>query len=334
MTDSRQLSVDEAPVMADAQPRAHATRTVRARRRPNGMQQALTSKQQLATTIKSVRDLLRKDAGLSGDTDRLPQLTWLLFLKAFDDFEYARAEEQGDAYAPIIAPPYRWRDWADVLDKTQRLTGDELLEFVNARLIPHLSEIAGAGEHDIRTMVGTIFQGTYNRIRSGYILREVVDKLSTINFNASEDIHTVSVFYETMLREMRNAAGDAGEFYTPRPVVRFIVDRLAPKLGERVLDPACGTCGFLVETYERLRSEVRTPEQRELLPALADGHREEADALPARRDEYAPARHRVPQYRRAQCALDQHPADPRRRPSRGDSDQPAVRWRGGARHPQ
>jgi type I restriction enzyme M protein len=136
------------------------------------MKQALTSKQQLATTIKSVRDLLRKDAGLSGDTDRLPQLTWLLFLKAFDDFEYARAEEQGDAYAPVIASPYRWRDWADVLDRTQRLTGDELLEFVNTRLIPHLSEIAGAGEHEIRTMVGTIFQGTYNRIRSGYILRE------------------------------------------------------------------------------------------------------------------------------------------------------------------
>jgi type I restriction enzyme M protein len=120
-------------------------------------------------------------------------------------------------------------------------------------------------------MVGTIFQGTYNRIRSGYILREVVDKLSTINFNASEDIHTVSVFYETMLREMRNAAGDAGEFYTPRPVVRFIIDRLASQLDECVLDPACGTCGFLVETYERLRSEVRTPEQRELLQRLLMG---------------------------------------------------------------
>jgi type I restriction enzyme M protein len=272
MTDSRQLSFDETPVTADAQPGAHAARTARATRRPNDMKQTLTSKQQLATTIKSVRDLLRKDAGLSGDTDRLPQLTWLLFLKAFDDFEYARVEEQGGAYAAVIALPCRWRDWADVLDKAQRLTGDELLEFVNTRLIPHLSEIAGAGEHDIRTMVGTIFQGTYNRIRSGYILREVVDKLSTINFNASEDIHTVSVFYETMLREMRDAAGDAGEFYTPRPVVRFIIDRLAPKLGERVLDPACGTCGFLVETYERLRGEVRTPEQRELLQRLLMGN--------------------------------------------------------------
>jgi type I restriction enzyme M protein len=225
----------------------------------------LTSKQQLSTTIKSVRDLLRKDAGLSGDTDRLPQLTWLLFLKAFDDFEYAREEELGDVYAPVLEPPYRWRDWADVADRTQRLTGDELLDFVNNRLLPALSKVSGSGNHDIRTIVGTIFQGTYNRIRSGYILREVVDKLSTINFNASDDIHTVSVFYETMLREMRDAAGDAGEFYTPRPVVRFIINRLAPRLGDRVLDPACGTCGFLVETYEQLRSQARSPEQRELL---------------------------------------------------------------------
>jgi len=225
----------------------------------------LTSKQQLNSTIKSVRDLLRKDAGLSGDTDRLPQLTWLLFLKNFDDFEYAQEEEQGEAYEPIIAHPYRWRDWAAVEDKTQRLTGDELLDFVNNHLIPYLSRISGSSDRDIRTIVGTIFQGTYNRVRSGYILREVVDKLSVINFNSSDDIHTVSLFYESMLREMRDSAGDAGEFYTPRPVVRFIIDRLAPKLDERVLDPACGTCGFLVEAYEHLRESARSPELHRLL---------------------------------------------------------------------
>src|SRR6266516_4635774 len=225
----------------------------------------LTSKQQLNSTIKSVRDLLRKDAGLSGDTDRLPQLTWLLFLKNFDDFEYAQEEEQGDVYEPIIASPYRWRDWAAVEDRTQRRTGDELLDFVNNHLIPYLSRISGSSDRDIRTIVGTIFQGTYNRVRSGYILREVVDKLSAFNFNSSDDIHTVSHFYESMLREMRDSAGDAGEFYTPRPVVRFIVDRLDPKLGERILDPACGTCGFPVEAYEHLQSQVRSPEQHRLL---------------------------------------------------------------------
>src|SRR5205823_1006905 len=189
-----------------------------ASRSPRGAKRAkepLTSKQQLSSTIKSVRDQLRKDAGLSGDTDRLPQLTWLLFLKSFDDFEYAREEELGEVYEPVIAPPYRWRDWAAVEDKTQRMTGDELLDFVNKELIPYLARISGSSERDIRTIIGTIFQGTYNRIRSGYILREVVDKLSTINFNSSDDIHAVSHFYETMLKEMRDSAGDAGEFYTP-----------------------------------------------------------------------------------------------------------------------
>lgn len=257
MADVQQVTLD-----IDTQdPSGNGSSPVR-RRRSRGAAQPLTSRQQLSATIKSVRDLLRKDAGLSGDTDRLPQLTWLLFLKSFDDFEYAREEEEGEAYDPVIAPPYRWRDWAAVEDVTQLRKGDELLDFVNNELIPHLARLSGSTDRNLRTVIGTIFQGTYNRIRSGYILREVVDKLSTINFNASDDIHTVSLFYETMLKEMRDASGDAGEFYTPRPVVRFIVDRLDPKLGERVLDPACGTCGFLVETYERLREEARAPEQR------------------------------------------------------------------------
>jgi type I restriction enzyme M protein len=234
-------------------------------RRTKAAKPPLTSAQQLASTIKSVRDLLRKDAGLSGDADRLPQLTWLLFLKALDDFDYARQEEYGDAYEPVIEKPYRWRDWAAVRDKTSRMTGDELLTFANEQLIPYLGRLSGAGERDVRTIVGTIFQGISNRIRSGYILREVVDKLSAINFNSSDDIHTLSHFYETMLREMRDAAGDSGEFYTPRPLVRFIVNRVAPRLGETVLDPACGTGGFLVESWEHLKAEARRPEQRESL---------------------------------------------------------------------
>src|SRR5437016_5765108 len=255
MTDIQQSSLfqyDDAP--SNGKHDNGASKSTRRAKEP------LTSKQQLSSTIKSVRDQLRKDAGLSGDTDRLPQLTWLLFLKNLDDFEYAREEELGEEYEPVIAHPYRWRDWAAVADKTQRMTGDELLDFVNNDLTPYLGRLSGSGEHDIRTIIGTIFQGTYNRVRSGYILREVVDKLSSINFNSSDDIHAVSHFYESMLREMRDSAGDAGEFYTPRPVVRFIIDRLAPKLGERILDPACGTCGFLVEAYEHLREAARSPE--------------------------------------------------------------------------
>ena len=221
----------------------------------------LGNKQQLSATIKSVRDLLRKDAGLSGDTDRLPQLTWLLFLKNLDDFELVQEALLGDEYEPIIEPPYRWRDWVVAESVTAREKGDVLLEFVNGELIPYLQQLPSEGESDLRAIISTIFLGTANRIRSGYILREVIDKLNSINFTSSDDIHSVSLFYETMLKEMRDAAGDSGEFYTPRPVVRFIIDRLKPRLGERLLDPACGTAGFLVEAYEHLKGEVEMPGQ-------------------------------------------------------------------------
>jgi len=128
-------------------------------------------------------------------------------------------------------------------------------------------------------VIGKVFHGLSNRVRSGYILREVVEHVSGINFNLSEDVPLVSVFYESMLREMRDAAGSSGEFYTPRPVVRLIIDRLAPKLGERVLDPACGTCGFLAEAYERPQGRGA---HAGCLAAVADelaGHREEDDAV-------------------------------------------------------
>ena len=220
----------------------------------------LSSKQQLSSTIKSVRDLLRKDPGLSGDTDRLPQLTWLLFLKNLDDFEQQQEALQRD-YVPIIEEKFRWQNWVVGESVLDRKKGDELLNFVNNELFPYLRELPGEGAGDLRTIISTIFQGTVNRNRSGYILRDVVDKLNSINFNSSDDIHSVSLFYETMLKEMRDAAGDSGEFYTPRPVVRFIIDRLKPRLGERILDPACGTGGFLVEAYEHLRNEPQTPEQ-------------------------------------------------------------------------
>ena len=114
----------------------NAQAVTRSRRGAQRAKEPLTSRQQLASTIKSVRDLLRKDSGLSGDTDRLPQLTWLLFLKSFDDFEYASEDELGEVYEPVIAQPYRWRDWAAVEDKSSRMTGDELLEFVNDTCYP------------------------------------------------------------------------------------------------------------------------------------------------------------------------------------------------------
>src|SRR4051812_20080128 len=147
------------------------------------------------------------------------------------------------------------------------LKGDELIEFVNLKLIPYLRDLSDPSERGLRTIIGEIFQGNFNRVRSGAILREVIDKLSAINFNASDDIHIVSYFYETMLREMRDAAGDSGEFYTIRPLVRLIIYLLDPKLGEILLDPACGTCGFLAEGYDHLKDKARDPEQLRRLQA-------------------------------------------------------------------
>jgi type I restriction enzyme M protein len=225
--------------------------------------EASTQRQkQIESTLRTARDLLQTDEGLSYESDRLSLLVWLLFLKNLDDFEQAQQEVMGKDYQPIIEEEYRWRDWVVGDFPPHHRKGDELLKFVNDDLIPYLSRLNGSDARDIRSITGTIFRNTTNPIRSGYILRGVVDKLATINFNSSDDIHSVSLFYETMLKEMRDSAGDAGEFYTPRPVVRFIIDRLQPKLGESLLDPACGTGGFLVETFGRLASKVRTAEQR------------------------------------------------------------------------
>lgn len=215
----------------------------------------------LAAAIKSARDTMRKDAGLNGDLDRIPQLAWLLFLKAFDGLEQNR-EVTDENFRPVIESPYRWRDWAANPDGA---TGEVLLRFVNEGLLPHLRELTGTGSHDPRDLLAAVFKETNNRMLSGYLLRDVVNKVNEINFASSDDIHTMGHVYESMLREMRDAAGDSGEFYTPRPIIRFIVQQVDPKLGEIVLDPACGTGGFLVEAHEHLAPTVRTTQQRRAL---------------------------------------------------------------------
>jgi len=221
-------------------------------------------KSELSSAIKTARDIMRKDAGLSTDVDRIPQLAWILFLKCFDDLEQRRLL-LGGKHRDVIEAPYRWRDWA--ADEDRGRTGDELLAFVNGDLFPHLRGLTGAGEGDQRDVIAAIFSETYNRMLSGYLLRDVVNLANRINFNSSDDIHTLSHLYESMLREMRDAAGSNGEFYTPRPVVRFMVDRVAPQIGETAYDPAVGTGGFLVEAYEYMAKQQRTVEDRETLQA-------------------------------------------------------------------
>ena len=205
---------------------------------------------------------MRKDAGLNGDLDRIPQLSWIMFLKCFDDMEQRR-EVTEKKYRPAIEPPFRWRDWPGDPDRGR--TGEALLKFVNDELFPYLRGLVGAGAGDARDVLAAVFKETFNRMLSGYLLRDVVNLVNRINFNSSDDIHTLGHLYESMLREMRDAAGDSGEFYTPRPVIRFIVQQVNPRLGETVLDPAVGTGGFLVEAYEHLKPQVKNVEQRRLL---------------------------------------------------------------------
>jgi len=220
---------------------------------------------------------MRKDKGLSGDLDRLPMLVWVMFLKFMDDMEMIREEEailKGERFRPAIAAPYRWRDWAAPEDG---ITGDALIAFINQDraslpdgsegpgLFAYLRGLQGENGGDRRDVIATVFRGTVNRMISGYLLRDLINKVSSIHFSSSEEIHTLSHLYESMLKEMRDAAGDSGEFYTPRPVIRFMVAVTDQKLGETFLDPACGTGGFLVESFKHLQEQCRTVEEFETL---------------------------------------------------------------------
>src|SRR5437868_13548985 len=227
--------------------------------------------QKLGSIVKSCRDIMRKDKGLNGDLDRLPMLTWIMFLKFLDDMEQVREEETklaGKKFRQAIDQPYRWRDWAS---KPDGMTGPELIAFINqeeairpdgkkgAGLFAYLRSLQSANG-DRRDVIAQVFEGTVNRMINGYLLRDVVNKINDIHFNSRDEIHTLGHLYESMLREMRDAAGDSGEFYTPRPLIKFIVTAVAPKLGETVLDPAAGTGGFLVESFGHLGKQCKKGE--------------------------------------------------------------------------
>jgi len=236
-----------------------------------------TTTQSLGSLLKSARDIMRKDKGLNGDLDRLPLLTWIMFLKFLDDLELQRegeAQLASKSFKPAIEAPYRWRDWAAQADG---ITGDELLAFINNEettrpdgthgqgLFRYLRSLSGTGGDDRREVIAAVFQGVDNRMKSGYLLRDVINKIGDIHFTSSDEVHTLGALYESMLREMRDAAGDSGEFYTPRPVVRFMVAVTDPRLGETVLDPASGTGGFLVEAYNHFAAQVKTVADRTIL---------------------------------------------------------------------
>ena len=237
----------------------------------------LTTAQSLGGLLKSARDIMRKDKGLNGDLDRLPMLTWIMFLKFLDDLEQTREQEAtlaGQRFRPAIESPYRWRDWAA---NSQGITGDDLIAFVNQDeavrpdgergpgLFAYLRKLTSTNGDSRRDVIATVFRGVDNRMRSGYLLRDVINRVHGIHFTATDELHTLGNLYESMLREMRDAAGDSGEFYTPRAVVRLMVKLVDPQIGETVLDPAAGTGGFLVEAFEHLKPQAVTVGKHRLL---------------------------------------------------------------------
>ncbi|MPM03948.1 putative type I restriction enzymeP M protein [bioreactor metagenome] len=216
--------------------------------------------------IKSIQDIMRKDVGVDGDAQRISQLVWMLFLKIFDDHE-AELELTEENYKSPIPEDLRWRNWAA---NTEGITGDELSDFVNLQLFPSLK--SNLSLESVRAQViHNVFEDAYNYMKSGTLLRQVINKISEIDFNTKNDRHTFGSIYEQILKDLQSA-GNAGEFYTPRAVTTFIVDRVAPKLNEIVLDPACGTGGFLSNVIEYKREHfVKSPADEAVLQQTIHG---------------------------------------------------------------
>ena len=203
----------------------------------------------ISSVIKSLQDIMRKDAGVDGDAQRLGQLSWLLFLKIFDTQEEERELEQDDYQFPI-PQRYLWRSWAA---NSEGITGDALLEFVNDDLFPTLKNLTAPIDKNPRGfVVKQAFSDAYNYMKNGTLLRQVINKLNEIDFSCSQERHLFGDIYEQILRDLQSA-GNAGEFYTPRAVTRFMVNRIDPKLGESIMDPACGTGGFLACAFDHVK---------------------------------------------------------------------------------
>jgi type I restriction enzyme M protein len=216
--------------------------------------------------IKSIQDIMRKDVGVDGDAQRISQLVWMFFLKIFDDRE-AELELTEDDYKSPLPVHLRWRNWAN---NPEGITGDELSDFVNLQLFPTLKDKLNL--QNVRAqVVHNVFEDAYNYMKSGTLMRQVINKISEIDFNTKDDRHTFGNIYEQILKDLQSA-GNAGEFYTPRAVTTFIVDRVAPQLDELVLDPACGTGGFLSNVIEYKRERfVHTAADEEILQSTVHG---------------------------------------------------------------
>ena len=221
----------------------------------------------ISTVIKSIQDIMRKDDGVDGDAQRLSQLSWLLFLKIFDAQEEDLEFEQANYRAPI-PEQYLWRNWA--ADK-QGMTGEELMDFVNNQLLPEIKMLQAPLASNPRGFV--VREGlseAFNYMKNGTLLRQVINKLNDIDFTSSEERHLFGDIYEQLLRDLQ-AAGNSGEFYTPRAVTRFAVQMIDPKLGESIYDPACGTGGFLACSIDLLKTQIKTAEDQKVFQTSVSG---------------------------------------------------------------
>jgi type I restriction enzyme M protein len=215
--------------------------------------------------FKNIDNALRKEAGCTTELDYTEQTSWLLFLKYLDGLDQDKAMEaklEGKKYNFILDKPYRWDSWAAPKGKDGKLdhkaagTGDDLLKFVNKQLFPYLQRFKqkASGPNNIEYRIGEIFGEIKNKIQSGYNLREIIDHIDELRFRSQTEEHELPHLYEAKIRNMGNAGRNGGEYYTPRPLIRAIVQVVKPKIGERIYDGACGSAGFLCESFDYLKA--------------------------------------------------------------------------------
>lgn len=216
----------------------------------------------LGNFVKRLRDIMRNDAGINGDAQRIEQIAWLLFLKVYDTKE-EDWEFDDDSYESIIPEECRWRNWAIDNGKGTAMTGDDLLNFINNKLFPTLKSIEVSKATPInKAIVKTTFEDTNNYMKDGVLLRQVVNVIDGLNLNDYEEAHAFGDIYESILKELQSA-GSAGEFYTPRAVTDFMAQIIKPVIGEKMADFACGTGGFIISWLKALESQKKTIEDRE-----------------------------------------------------------------------
>ena len=215
--------------------------------------------------FKNIDDKLWKDAGCSSELDYVEQTSWILFLKYLDDLEKTKQTEAklaGKKYALILDKDFQWDSWAvpkkadGSLDHHNALTGDDLVEFVNQKLFPYLKKFKLSAESPdtIQYKIGEIFSELKNRIQSGYNMREIINKIDELRFQSHKEKHELSHLYEGKIQNMGNAGRNGGEYYTPRPLIRKIVEVVDPRIGETVYDGAVGSAGFLVEAFDHMKN--------------------------------------------------------------------------------